>query len=248
MRWRSSSSRPIPAYAAKLLEQAAEAGDAEAIARLVKRGDAPVARLLQTGDWDVIVRAAETMPSDITLALLAAGVEAGSADAMASLFRLAPTEELAGKLVETGDWAAVRRAADDSELGRRLLAAAADAGDVDALKRLVLAGAEERDEELVRAADSLTLWQTADALDDAGDQRERGLRIPPRSRRQGRRGLDARGARARRRSRESRATQARLVERGDWYRLGQAADRLDGRANAGGRGAARADRARGLSG
>jgi hypothetical protein len=220
-----------PGYAGKLLEQAAEAGDAEAIARLVKRGDAPVERLLQTGDWDVIVRAAETMPSDITLALLTAGVEAGSADAMASLFRLAPTDELAGKLVETGDWAAVRRAADDSELGRRLVAAAADAGDVDALKRLVLAGAEERDEELVRAADSLTLWQSAEAL-DAADQRERGLRFHRAAADKG--DVDSmREVLVRGDEEESRANQERLLVRHDFYRLGQAADRLEGRANAG---------------
>jgi hypothetical protein len=213
-------------YAAKLLEQAAEGGDARAIGRLVQRGDASVDRLLATGDWPVIVRTAEALPGDSGDELLVAGVEVGSVEAIVSLLRRRPGDELADKLIATGDWDAVRRAADDSELGRRMLGAAADAGDAEALKRLVLGGETARDDALKDAADSLTLWQTAVALDEGGEDA---------------RALDfhrvaadkddvdsmlevvVRGAED-----ESRAMQAKLAERGDWWRLGKAADRLEG--------------------
>ena len=211
-------------YAAKLLEQAADGGDARAIARLVTRGDAPPERLLQTGDWPVIVMTADTMPGGEEL--LEAGVEAGNVQAIAALLARRPSEELADRLIATHDWSAVRQAADDSELGRRLLGAAADAGDVDALKRLVLAGHEERDGALIGGGDSLTLWQTAEALDAAG-QRERGLRFHRAAAEKG--DVDSmREVLVRGDEEESRAMQALLLERGDHYRLGQAADRLDG--------------------
>jgi hypothetical protein len=213
-----------PGYAAKLLAQAADEGDSRAIARLVARGDAPPERLLQTGDWPVIVLAAQTLPGGEPL--LEAGVEAGYPGAMAALLARRPSEELADKLIATRDWYVVRQAADDSELGRRLLAAAADAGDVEALKRLVLGGELARDEALKEAADSITLWQTAVALDNGGEA-GRGLSFHRVAADKG--DVDSmlevlvRGGED-----ESRAMQAKLAERGDWWRIGKAAERLEG--------------------
>jgi hypothetical protein len=145
---------------------------------------------------------------------------------MAALFARRPSEELAGRLIATRAWHAVRQAADDSELGRGMLAAAADDGDLEACKRLVLAGAAERDDGLREAADAMTLWQVGVALDDAGEE-ERALGFHRAAAEKG--DVDSmlevlvRGA-----DDESRAMQAMLAERGDAYRLGKAADRLEG--------------------
>ncbi len=145
---------------------------------------------------------------------------------MVSLLRRRPDDELVDKLIATRRWDAVVQAADESELGRRLLDAAADAGDVEALKRLVLAGVEERDEALIEVADSFTLWQTADAL-DAGDAIRRGLWFHRAAADKG--DVDSmREVLVRGDAEQSRVNQDRLLARRDLHRLGQAADRLEG--------------------
>jgi hypothetical protein len=216
-----------------LYEAAASRGDPEAIGRMVLRADPQdvpdwTRRLLTTGDRAAMFRAGDALPPEQGTPLLQAAADGGNAEAMASLLIRRPADEDAERLLATRDWAAVRRAggALGGERGEALLTHAADAGDTEALEALVRGhGSDGRwDERFIAAGSDIDLWRVAVALDPADP--ERALRFHRAAADKGdtdsMREVVARGE-----PEESRANVERLVERGEWGRLEDAAARLD---------------------
>jgi TPR repeat protein len=227
--------------AARLYQEAADAGDPYAMAELI--GEQPdaagvwIGPLLSTGVWDAVMLAADRVTDGARAGqLVQAAAEAGYPLAMARMPGLDPdrADDWIERLIASRDWVAVRDAAaraPGSSRAARLLEAAAEGGDTDAMAELIrrgAAGSERWEEPLIATGNGLRLWRLAQDLDHQDP--ERGLRFH-RAAASAPQGdvdsmLEVLVRCAQSDPEASRENQERLAAREDWERLRQAAERL----------------------
>jgi hypothetical protein len=238
--------RSDPDLARALYVQAADAGDAFAIAELLPglRSHEEVAkwteRLLATRDWSAVLAASDRLGGTAAAeSLLDAATEAGFAPALARTLKRREADpetrdQLLARLLASGDWHSVRDAASnvaDADLAAELLTAAARHGDTESMAALIVRGvpgSERWDEPFTAGSTGLRLWQLARDL-DATDP-DRGL-VFHRAAAAHEYGdidsmLEVLVRCAATDPEASRASQARLVERQNWELLRAAAERL----------------------